>query len=349
MVTHINGKDLSGLTHQEALGIVRGSASTMDLTLKREAGRHPASGRVHHIPIQTVPPRPLSPTPDAIKQTPFIAGFKAGHRQPGGRPWASSSASASSSALPHRPLGSLPRPYHGDKNIYWVKGQPMTQEEAEEYVEKEKERLSITHQAYRTQPIIHPSIKLKKDLPTGCYLRYYPEYSVKVTPIAPGNVTEGESRHKLADNVNAAAGLDHYEPVHDEHGLLPMHSSADGSKQVVHNLYNTPMHLYSNDSFQKAYRDQIGSNTNLKPSGPPATYDPKKSPTYQAVLEEEWNEVHRGKESESRIENLQHHYNVHTTAPRSKQHTFAAEYSHGVSYRTEPQFPTRDGRSAWEH
>ncbi|CAG0913174.1 unnamed protein product [Notodromas monacha] len=145
------------------------------------------------------------------------------------------------------------------------------------------EKHDIQQQAYRTLPLITPSVKVKRDLPIGSYLRF--QYDPKAGPPnldaygteelhaehAGGHGSDAAMKQSVADAVtNVAATKFSSFPIAE-------------NKTVVNQQFNSPINLYSKENVQRTVQEQTG----LTPPGIPVPkhYDPMKSPTYHALQE----------------------------------------------------------------
>lgn len=150
---------------------------------------------------------------------------------------------------------------------------------AEDHLEKEIERHSIVSQPHRTFPLITPSIKVKHDLPTGSYLRHVSD------PFAKSR--EATMKAKLQESVlNASSGR--------STGSSPARSATPEvlgtigpNTNIIHRQYNSPLPLYSHQNVLETIAGQTGVTPHRK--GDIKFFDITKSPTYQAIYEEEWN------------------------------------------------------------
>lgn len=183
------------------------------------------------------------------------------------------------------------------------------------------EKEEIKHQAYRTMPLITPSVKVKRDLPIGSYLRF--QYDPKA---GPPELKEGfmmDAHHSVA----SAAGAQHdpamKQKVADavtnvaatKYSTIPL----DEQHQIVNKQFNSPINLYSKENIQKTLEDQTG----LTPPGIPVPkhYDPMKSPTYHALQEME--DRREQKPVHAKI------YTAPTAPPQHKDHLNAMGVSEG--------------------
>lgn len=168
--------------------------------------------------------------------------------------------------------------------------------------EKAREQWAITKQTYRSTPLIEAKPKVRRDWPTGCYLRHM----------------EGPGWHTLPKTVTVP------EPakmkVLSQYTQLPSGSSPEPNNNLVHLQYNSPINLYSSENVQNTLNPNRGPSPysaashsgspqpphfNAKVGGvsqnshlqPPLQVDISQSPTYQFLQEEQDNRRHSPKYS----------------------------------------------------
>ncbi|KAH7637970.1 hypothetical protein DERF_012314 [Dermatophagoides farinae] len=131
--------------------------------------------------------------------------------------------------------------------------------------EKAREQWAITKQTYRSIPIIEPKPKVRRDWPTGSYLKYM----------------EGPGWHDPPKHIMVQEG---------KFKLLNQLGSTEGSP--VHRQYNSPINLYSENNLQNSINlGSTGSSISPQPvykmtTTKPETIDITNSPTYQFLQEE---------------------------------------------------------------
>ncbi|CAG0880539.1 unnamed protein product, partial [Cyprideis torosa] len=122
--------------------------------------------------------------------------------------------------------------------------------------QEETESQEIRNQPYRTFPVITPSVKVKRDIPTGTWLR---------EPRKSDYARKKDSSHKVEFAI-------------DDH------------RTVTNKQFNSPIGLYSSDNLSGTIRQQTGYNapsSALNRMRPTVQYDPAKSATFQAIQEME--------------------------------------------------------------
>ncbi|GAB6033224.1 ZM [Chamberlinius hualienensis] len=157
----------------------------------------------------------------------------------------------------------------------------------EEELEKRIEQHQIVTQPHRTFPLITPSIKVKRDLPTGSYLRHVSD------PFAKNR--ENSLRARVQESV-LQAGVAHSSP----RSITPDVVATIGpNTQVVNRQYNSPINMYSQQSMLESIAGQTGVTPGHK-KGDIRFFDITKSPTYQAVFETEWKTLRKREMAEHR-------------------------------------------------
>ncbi|KAJ6217062.1 hypothetical protein RDWZM_008219 [Blomia tropicalis] len=106
--------------------------------------------------------------------------------------------------------------------------------------EKAREQWAINKQTYRTTPLIEPKPKVRRDWPTGCYLRHM----------------EGPGWHELPKTIQ----------VQDPKKLNP---NNDPNSGLVHRQYNSPINLYSSENVQGSI---LPGQRGTSPAGPSPNY-----------------------------------------------------------------------------
>jgi len=126
---------------------------------------------------------------------------------------------------------------------------------------------AITHQPYRTTPLILPGAKVKKEFaPNECYLRHHPNPAMRSR--AHG-IDDLALRQKVADSVlHRVVGKD-----------------AQTGK-VAHKQFNSPIGLYSDNNIEQTIRSTVPTNTT--PYKKTVVFDPSKSETYRAIQDEQY-------------------------------------------------------------
>jgi len=125
---------------------------------------------------------------------------------------------------------------------------------------------AITHQPYRTTPLILPGAKVKKEfVPNECYLRHHPNPSMRSRVHHPDDLL---LRQKVADSVlHRVVGKD-----------------AQTGK-VAHKQFNSPIGLYSDNNIEHTIRSTVPNTTPYKKT---VVFDPSKSETYRAIQDEQY-------------------------------------------------------------
>ncbi|XP_019872001.2 PDZ and LIM domain protein 1 isoform X3 [Aethina tumida] len=142
------------------------------------------------------------------------------------------------------------------------------------------EDVHVTQQPYRTTPLVLPGAKVKRESgPTESYLRHHPNPSVRARP------------HHIIDS-------DHLYKQKVANSVLERISTGDPNKQVIHNLYNSPIGLYNEPNIV----DTLQKQTGLQPVKRHVTFNPAESETYKALQEESLGEhVHEVNPAQSKV------------------------------------------------
>jgi hypothetical protein len=232
------------MTHSTASDMIKHSGNTLNVQVQRPQGRSPA---------------PMSPSISPVY-----------------------SSEPPSSHTPYRPVpmnrGVIPHISPGYESSI-----RKPENNTEEYLkEKAREQWAITAQTYRTLPLIEPRPKVRRDWPTGSYLRYM----------------DGPSWHDLPKT----AVLPQPQKLQNV-----MHKFGQGVTQnnpgVVHLQYNSPINVYSDENVANVLTPRPVSPRPGQAVPPPVvhiknqlqkplTVDITQSPTYQ-LLQEEEEESHR--------------------------------------------------------
>lgn len=157
------------------------------------------------------------------------------------------------------------------------------------FQETEDGTIAIHNQPYRTTPLILPGAKVKKDQPvTECYLRHHPNPQMRSAPTH--EYAEVLMKQKVADSV-----------------LQRVVGEEAATGKVVHKQFNSPIGLYSDSNIENTIKSTVSpapSNTSTVPSmngtlprtrptkiqgyKKTVVYDPLKSETYRALVEQQW-------------------------------------------------------------
>ncbi|XP_049942357.1 PDZ and LIM domain protein 3 isoform X2 [Schistocerca serialis cubense] len=254
MITKIAEYDARDLRHQDAQSLFQNAGNSISVVVQREGPTLPGVGgsALTRSMTQPLPVSPPTPTPSAAPRPPVAGGVAT--------PFAQSSTLPRGQVVFPPPLPSDVQPQDDDIN-------------------------AITHQPYRTTPLVLPGAKVKKDTPvaTQSYLRHHPNPHFRAPP-AP-SATEVLMKQKVADTVIQKV-------VGEEAGA---------GKQVVHKQFNSPIGLYSDQNIAETIQKQTGvtpksivraptlDRRNQVPVSMKKTvkYDPSQSETFKALQEEE--------------------------------------------------------------
>ncbi|XP_047097272.1 PDZ and LIM domain protein 3 isoform X5 [Schistocerca piceifrons] len=217
MITKIAEYDARDLRHQDAQSLFQNAGNSISVVVQREGPTLPGVGgsALTRSMTQPLPVSPPTPTPSAAPRPPVAGGVAT--------PFAQSSTLPRGQVVFPPPLPSDVQPQDDDIN-------------------------AITHQPYRTTPLVLPGAKVKKDTPvaTQSYLRHHPNPHFRAPP-AP-SATEVLMKQK-----------------------------------VVHKQFNSPIGLYSDQNIAETIQKQTG----VTPMKKTVKYDPSQSETFKALQEEE--------------------------------------------------------------
>ncbi|XP_077532951.1 uncharacterized protein LOC144145262 isoform X3 [Haemaphysalis longicornis] len=329
LVLKIGDRDTSRMTHNEATEIIRNSGNNLSLLVQRSPGPHsPAStpttpkapGMVSGgHPLAGAAYRPAAPPSYVSPQSPGIT------------------ITTQNVAMP------APGPYQDGQYQYELRqGFLVPEPLVENKIDSLKEQAKITNQTYRTTPLITPTAKPRRDVTIGSYLRHVkePYFTTMKMPVDGLNNPDAIAK-KVQETVNQVAsgsnspcfGLPASVAVAGSGGRST--PGADGPR-IVHNAYNSPIHLYSNQNVADTLAAQAGvklGQGNLQPSGTPSPqqqqqqqqHSPRSvgsagsgvgmarpgtklssaaditlSPTYQMIHGEEWRDIRKSDLQEHR-------------------------------------------------
>lgn len=122
---------------------------------------------------------------------------------------------------------------------------------------------AISHQPYRTTPLILPGAKVKKEVvPNECYLRHHPNPCMR-----------GRAPHVEDNFLRQSAGNTYLNRV-----------VGDTGNKVSHKQFNSPIGLYSDGNIEQTIRSTVPHTTPYKKT---VVFDPSKSETYRALQEDQ--------------------------------------------------------------
>lgn len=227
VILRIGDRDTSKLTHQQAHDIIKKAGNHLSLVIQRIQSGGCKS--------------PASTTPVA------------------GHPLANPTMYRSTNPTTH--FADQYRPFVPE---------PQTQAAAESlefYEETSREKQAITHQAYRTLPLIAPKAKTIHDYPTGSYLKHVKDPNWK-TQSHQGTPMNLAALHK----IQQASAMTNVQVITSN---SPVHTPE--STQTVHLQYNSPINMYSTQSVADTLSAH-SAHTGLQPR---SSYSPQpKKPSY---------------------------------------------------------------------
>ncbi|XP_050431781.1 PDZ and LIM domain protein Zasp isoform X2 [Adelges cooleyi] len=129
---------------------------------------------------------------------------------------------------------------------------------------------TIDQQPYRTNPLVLPGAKAKRDQPKAeSYLRHHPNPMMRAHPSLHDQPMDTLMKQRAMDHV--------LQRISNEE------AKSRPGRQVVHKQFNTPVGLYSEDNIANSIKAQTG----YTPYKKTVQYDPAKSETYKAIQESE--------------------------------------------------------------
>ncbi|XP_077505730.1 uncharacterized protein LOC144115286 isoform X1 [Amblyomma americanum] len=326
LVLKIGDRDTSRMTHNEATELIRNSGNNLSLVIHRSPGPH---------------------SPASTPTTPKAPGMAAGGHplagatyRPAGPPAYVSPQSPGITITTQNVSVPAPGPYQDGQYQYELRqGFLVPEPLVENKIDALKEQAKITNQTYRTTPLITPSAKPRRDVTIGSYLRHVkePYFTTMKMPVDSLNNPDAIAK-KVQETVNQVAsgsnspcfGLPASVAVSGGSGGRST-PGADGPK-IVHNVYNSPIHLYSTQNVADTLAAQAGvklGQGNLQPSGSASPqqqqHSPRSvgsagsgvgmarpgtklasaaditlSPTYQMIHGEEWRDIRKSDLQEHR-------------------------------------------------
>ncbi|KZS04702.1 PDZ and LIM domain protein 3 [Daphnia magna] len=164
-----------------------------------------------------------------------------------------------------------------------------------EEMDRDRERIVVTHQPYRTTPLVLPGAKAGRDNATATqsYLALQTQQNAMLwnTPGAPfqpqSSAHSSSNDAVLKQKLEAAAAMVQRKmaAVNEPAGQTAViHEAGDAppKQELVHKQFNSPLGLYSNENVQEVLAQQTG----IIPANPARKLDMKNSETLRALMEE---------------------------------------------------------------
>ncbi|XP_046645110.1 uncharacterized protein LOC124335680 isoform X2 [Daphnia pulicaria] len=270
VLTKINDRPCSTMTHREAAELIKKAGTTMTVTVQR--GGLP----LRPVAVPVVAPSAAAPAPTAssgsmCQKAPTQAG----------------ASNRTISEIMLSPVENLPVTIFPSSAINEFNQQV-------EEMDRNRERIVVTHQPYRTLPLVVPGAKTGRDTAssTQSYLALQTQQNAMLwnTPGAPPQSAMNPSSTDavLKQKLEAAAALVQRKmaAVNEPAGQTAVvHEAGDApppKQELVHKQFNSPLGLYSNENVQEVLAQQTG----IIPAQPGRKLDMKNSETLRALMEE---------------------------------------------------------------
>ncbi|XP_035217124.1 PDZ and LIM domain protein 7-like isoform X1 [Stegodyphus dumicola] len=262
-ILQVQGRDAGDLTHMDAYDLIKAAGTRLQLLIRRLPG------------APQTPTTPISPLPTTEGMHPYaklLRETESSRTLPRAPMFQPMSPPRATPQPPHptyqpiknysySPLPTTPLPDRTPVGGFFTPT-PRTLADAElkEYVvEKYKEKEAITHQGYRTLPLIAPKPKTRHDIPMGSYLRHVHDPNWKgrstVQPSKPVFV------NSFPTPTYSTIGTYTAKPKALPPGAPTFERPLDESSQLVHHQYNSPLFLYSQKNVEETIKEQTGVNS----------------------------------------------------------------------------------------
>ncbi|XP_046440653.1 uncharacterized protein LOC124191462 isoform X3 [Daphnia pulex] len=286
------------MTHREAAELIKNAGTTMTVTVQR--GGLP----LRPVAVPVVAPSAAAPAPSTVASSGSMCQ-KA--------PTQAGASNRTISEIMLSPVENLPVTIFPSSAINEFNQQV-------EEMDRNRERIVVTHQPYRTLPLVVPGAKTGRDTAssTQSYLALQTQQNAMLwnTPGAPPqsamNPSSTDAVLKQKDQEYKAIFEKVFEPtkgwrVDPEHHQLEaaaalvqrkmaavnepagqtavVHEAGDApppKQELVHKQFNSPLGLYSNENVQEVLAQQTG----IIPAQPGRKLDMKNSETLRALMEE---------------------------------------------------------------
>ncbi|XP_057374228.1 uncharacterized protein LOC130695115 isoform X2 [Daphnia carinata] len=266
VLTKINGHPCSMMTHREAAEMIKNAGTTINVCVHR-AGL------------------PLAQQPRPVASAPVVEPAAVSQKAPT-LPGVSNTRKISEIML--SPVENLPVTVFPSSAINEFNKQV-------EEMDRDRERIVVTHQPYRTTPLVLPGAKAGRDNATATqsYLALQTQQNAMLwnTPGAPfqsqSSAHSSSNDAVLKQKLEAAAAMVQRKmaAVNEPAGQTAViHEAGDAppKQELVHKQFNSPLGLYSNENVQEVLAQQTG----IIPPNPARKLDMKNSETLRALMEE---------------------------------------------------------------
>ncbi|XP_046440652.1 LIM domain-binding protein 3-like isoform X2 [Daphnia pulex] len=272
VLTKINDRPCSTMTHREAAELIKNAGTTMTVTVQR--GGLP----LRPVAVPVVAPSAAAPAPSTVASSGSMCQ-KA--------PTQAGASNRTISEIMLSPVENLPVTIFPSSAINEFNQQV-------EEMDRNRERIVVTHQPYRTLPLVVPGAKTGRDTAssTQSYLALQTQQNAMLwnTPGAPPQSAMNPSSTDavLKQKLEAAAALVQRKmaAVNEPAGQTAVvHEAGDApppKQELVHKQFNSPLGLYSNENVQEVLAQQTG----IIPAQPGRKLDMKNSETLRALMEE---------------------------------------------------------------
>ncbi|XP_055952308.1 PDZ and LIM domain protein 7-like isoform X1 [Argiope bruennichi] len=251
-ILQIQGRDTLDMTHMDAHDLIKAAGTRLQLLIRRLPG-------APQTPFTPTSPLPTSdgmhPYAKLLRETEAARTLpKAPMFQPMSPPRVTPQP-PKFTPQPPREYTSSPLPTH---RTPYFPPTPKNLADAEliEYAkEKYTERDAMSHQGYRTLPLISPKPKTRHDVPIGSYLRHQPDPNWKGRAIIGPSVA---NFNKYPTPTYSTIGHYNRRPKTPPSGAPMFERPLNDSAQLVHHQYNSPMFLYSQKNVEDTIKEQTG-------------------------------------------------------------------------------------------
>jgi len=293
IITKIEDFDARDLRHEDAQMLFKTADNQIRLVVRRD----------NKIAMQQSKNNPISSLAPAPNYSPMLlTTSNIPHRAPSPIPHGPHSMAAAMAnpleALPHTvfphqqhhylqgPKESKPEPHYNFPPPEPSNSSFSPQSTRDYNQDSEEDNSALSSQPYRTTPLILPGAKVKKDQQvTECYLRHHPNPQMRAAPAY--EYVDVLMKQKVADSV-----------------LHRVVGDDATTGKVVHKQFNSPIGLYSDSNIENTIKHTVSPQSTAIPSmngtlprsrptkiqGYKRTvvYDPLKSETYRALVEDQY-------------------------------------------------------------
>lgn len=280
VVTQINGHPTSEMSHREGADMIKNAGTKISLVVQR-AGPNSFPPAFQRAPLPAVAPAAPA-APDASDELHHVVSTVSG------KP-----AAHNFTEIMQSPVDNLPATVFPSAALASLHPGVKLPED----MDRNRERIIVTHQPYRTTPLVLPGAKVGRD--TATTTQSYLALQTTHNPMlwhAPGTAPvaqpAGANDVVIKQKLEAAAAIVQKKMAAASAPATQVaitHEASDGPPQpqhkqeLVHRQFNSPLGLYSNESVQEVVAQQSG----LIPPNPARYLDLKNSETLRVLMEED--------------------------------------------------------------